>query len=536
MKPDFFKRRKKVLIIAPILIVVAIGALVLFNNFSSSRKVFANIGENSNVAKGNIKVEISGSGVIEPAERYDITALVNGNITDSPFEEGQQVKKGDILYKFDATEMEGNIQKAKNNILRLGLNDKSTQDSLSKTVVYAQASGVLANFNVKVNDTVGGSKLGEITDNSHRIALIPFNKAQIAKISIGEAAIVASEEYMSEIKGTVAKISNVSTAQKDGVILYDVEITILEADAMAKGTKVSASIGDMVSSDVGTIDAPESVSVSCESSGRVEKVYAANNDKVVKGQKLFELDKSAYLNTLSKSSLDNSDAKLSLETQQKQLEDYYIKSPISGIVLTKNNKAGDTINAGVGAEPLMVVVDLSKVKFDMKIDELDIAKIKIGQKVTVVADALPETTFIGKVTSIAGEGTGVNGVSSYIVQVSIDTPGLLKPGMNVSTKTIVAEKENVLLVPAAVVQKKDGKSFVLLPADSEGKQKVVYIQIGLNNKDYVEVTSGLKEGEAVALPTLAAEGTKNAGAGVMSGGPGGGRGDGGPAGMDAMPN
>lgn len=532
METDFFKRKKKVLIIAPILIVVVIGAFVFAGSFSSS-KVSANIKTDYNVAKGNIKVEISGSGVIQPIERYDITALVNGNITESPFEEGQQVKKDDILYRFDATEMEGNIQKAKNNISRLELGDKSTRDNLSKTVVYAEASGVLANFNVKVNDTVGGSKLGEIIDNSHRIARVPFNKTQIAQISIGQSAIVASEDYMSEIKGTVSKINSVSTAQENGVILYDVEILISDSDAMAKGTKVSATIGGMASSYNGAIDVPESFSISTELSGRVVKVYASNNDKVVKGQKLFELDKETYANTLSKSSLDMSDAKLSLEAQQKQLEDYYIKSPISGIVLKKNSKAGDTINAGLNAQPLMVIVDLSKVKFDMKIDELDIAKFKIGQKVSVVADALTETTFIGKVTSIAGEGTGLNGVSSYIVQVSIDEPGQLKPGMNVSAKTIVAEKENVLLVPASVVQKKDGKSFVLLPTDSKGNQKVADVQIGLNNKDYVEIISGLKEGDTIVLPTLAAEDSKTSGMGIMGGGAGPGGGGGG--GMSAIP-
>jgi HlyD family secretion protein len=534
MKTDFLKRKKKALIIIPILIVVVIGAVVLISGFGRSN-VTANKDTVYNVSKGNIKVEISGSGVIEPIERYDITALVNGNITDSPFEEGQQVKKGDILYRIDATEMEGNIQKAKNNISRLELNDKSTRESLSKTVVYAESTGVLTNFNVRVNDTVGGNKLGDIVDNSRYIARVPFNKAQIAKISIGEPAKVASEEYMTEINGTVSKISSLSTAQENGVIFYDVEILIPDTDTMAKGTKVSASIGNMVSSGKGTIDAPDPVSVSSELSGKVVKVYASNNDNVVKGQKLIELDNETYLNTLSKSSLDMSDAKLSLEAQQKQLEDYYIKSPISGIVLTKNSKAGDTINAGLNAQPLMVVVDFSKVKFNMKIDELDIAKIKIGQKVSVVADALPESAFIGKVTSIAGEGTGVNGVSSYDVQVTIDNPGMLKPGMNVSAKTIVAEKENVLLVPASVVQKKDGKSFVLIPADDNGNQKVTDVQIGLNNKNYVEITNGLKEGDAVIVPALASEDTQKAGVVGAGFGGGGGAGNGGGNSRSAFP-
>jgi HlyD family secretion protein len=520
MKMDFLKHKKKLLLVSSIVIVLAVAAVALSSNFraaggSKTTELTAK------ATKGNIKVEISGSGVIEPIERYDITALVNGNIVASPYEEGQQVKKGDILYKFDATEIQGNIQKNKNNIAKLELSDKSTRKDLSKTVIYAPESGVLSNFNVKVNDTINPGKVGEIINNNIRIARVPFSKSQLEHIKVGDAATVLSGEYMAEVSGTVSKISSISTSQKNGVILYDVEIITKNTDTIAKGSKVSARIGNIESPAEGTLENQDSINVNSELSGRAVKVYVSNNENVVKGQKLFELDNDSYLSSISRSSLDLSDARLTLESAEKQLEDYYIKSPINGIVLVKNNKAGDTINSGIGAQPLMVVADSSRVKFSMKIDELDISKIVIGQKVSVVADALPDTTFIGKVTSIAGEGTAANGVSSYTVEVTIDSPGNLKSGMNITAKTIVAEKENALLVPASAIQKKDGKSFVVLPADQNGKQKSVDVELGLNNKDYVEIISGLKEGEQIVLPAISSGDSKSSG-GMMGGGASGG--------------
>ena len=77
--------------------------------------------------------------------------------------------------------------------------------------------------------------------------------------------------------------------------------------------------------------------------------------------------------------------------------------------------------------------------------------------------------------------------------------------MNVTAKTVVAEKNNILKVPAEAVQKTDGKYYVTLPADSAGNKKTVEVTAGINNKDYIEVVSGVAEGEEIVLPAKAEE-------------------------------
>jgi len=499
------KSKKKLIIILSLLVIIVVGAVAAFMHFKAAKPAAAKVENITQVKKGSIKVEISGSGVIEPIESYDISSLVSGKIVSSPFEEGDKIKKDDILYKIESTELEGNIQKTMNSIARLDLSSKDTYDNINKTVLYAGADGRLTNFNVKQNDTITTAKLGDIIDDSISLAKVPFTEAQVDQIYIGQPATVYSAALMSSINGTVSKIDKYAAKKANGAVLYTVEISIAGNSSLAKDSEVTAEIGGFDSPEAGKIDVPDSTPVTSALAGRVKEVYISNNDYVTKGQKILELEGDTYSSSLNKGTFDRSDLEVTLKTQQKQLENYNIKSPLDGIVLEKNKKIDDTVNVGVStsALPLMVVADMSKMKFEMKIDELDINKISLGQSVNVTSDAVPDKTFNGKITSIAGKGTASNGVSTYLVEVTINEPGDLKPGMNVNAKTIVSEKNDILTVPASAIWKKDGKAFVSLPADENGKTKEVNVEIGINNKDSIEIVKGLNEGDKIVIPTVA---------------------------------
>jgi HlyD family secretion protein len=523
MLKGFFKKRKKLLIVILVIAIIAIPVTITVNNkLASDKAKKAATDITRKAVNGNIKVEISGDGVIAPFERYDINPLVKGKILLAPFEEGQKVKKGDLLYKIDATDLEATIQKSKNSIEKLQVTNQDNEKNLNRTIIYAEASGRLMNFNVKADEPVTTAKVGEILNDSYSIAKIPFNKEQIKQITVGQSASITSESLMFSIEGKVSKVYQNYTTEEDGAILYDVEIMIPAPNGFAKDSKVVATIGDMESPKSGKIQLPDTYSVTSALSGRVKKVYVSNNDYVQAGQKLFELDNDSYVTALNKGRLELDDAMISLKSYEKQLEDYNITAPIDGIIMTKNYKEGDTIYTGSSAVTLAVVSNMDKVKFSMKIDELDISKMKLGQAVAVSADALPNSKYVGEITSIAGEGTAANGVSNYLVQVTIKEPGELKSGMNVTAKTIVAEKSNVLIVPAGAVQKTEGKYYVTLPADSSGNKKTTEVTVGINNKDYIEIASGLVEGQEIVLPANAEESTKATN--KMNGGSGGQRG------------
>ena len=102
--------------------------------------------------------------------------------------------------------------------------------------------------------------------------------------------------------------------------------------------------------------------------------------------------------------LDIASCELALEQANKELEKYKIAAPIDGTILVKNAKIGDNVNANQTDKPLMVIADMSKMKFNIEVDELEIWNIELGQTVVITANALPGQTFSGEITNIAGEG------------------------------------------------------------------------------------------------------------------------------------
>ncbi len=92
--------------------------------------------------------------------------------------------------------------------------------------------------------------------------------------------------------------------------------------------------------------------------------------------------------------------KKNLEDAQEMLEDYSITSPISGTVIEKNFKVGDTIDATTSATVMAVVYDMSALEVELQVDELDISKIKVGQEVEITVDALDGAVFNGSVSRV----------------------------------------------------------------------------------------------------------------------------------------
>ena len=141
----------------------------------------------------------------------------------------------------------------------------------------------------------------------------------------------------------------------------------------------------------------------------------------------------------------------------------------------------------------------------MQVDELYIGRISVGQEVEITASAVEGQTFTGHVSRININGTTLNGVTSYPVTITIDEADGLYPGMNVNAKILVEHAENVLSVPVSAVQRGQHR-----PHPGEGAigkdgsinpDKLISrsVTLGQNNDDYIEVLSGLDEGDTVVV-------------------------------------
>ena len=479
MKSFISSKIFKIIVIVLIITGVGVGGYFAYNKFVAANAKPA-VKESTDVVKrGDIEVKISGTGTIQPYSRRDIVPLVKGQILEAPVEEGAQVKEGDLLYRIDDSDLSFNIEKSRNGIERKVMDKESIEENIRNLKIYASCDGLITDFNLKVGDEVGNNtKIAQIINDYQLKAKVPFIASQSQKIQVGQEAQLIVEEYMVYIDGKVSYVSNTSRAGENGSVVYDVEITINNPKSLTKGTKVTgivkSSSGDIVSPFLGTVENYAEETVTASSSGTVKYIpkEVTNGNAIKKGELLVELENDTYVNSLKKADLDLHDSQLSLNSDKKQLSDYNITSPIDGTVITKSYKVGDTVNGGSNSSTiLMVVADMSKMIFTIDVDELDIAKIKQGQKVDVTADALPKEKFEGEITSLPSEGKSSNGVTTYAVEVTIAAPGQLKPGMNVNAEIVVEKKENVLYLPIGAVTKMRDRAFVTVKADNTAKKE-----------------------------------------------------------------
>ena len=435
---------------------------------------------------GDIALSVTGSGTVAPYDRYEIVPLVTGEIIRCNYDVGDEVKEGDILYVFDHSEQDKQIESAQNAITRAKITNKKYLDAaeynktLAKYTVRAEGDGVISGFDLKADDEVSAkSTVGTIQDKATFKAVVPFNAAQCAKIKIGDTATVNLYPSMYSVTGKVTYKSNASSGFSSGAVVYDVEITVSNVNIALTDTSASAVVhtseGDVDSPKSGKLEYTDPVNIMPEVSGKITKIGTGikNGATVKKGDVLFEIDKSDFMEEKRLIEFEFADLKLNLENAYDKLDDYEIKAPISGTIITKNSKKGDTISGGDSVK-LMVVADMSAMKFTFQADETDVEKIKVGQTVQVTADAVSGKVFMGEVTAVATEGKSENGVSQYPIDVVVtdygqnDEDGCLRSGMNVTAQIIYEHAENELLVPVSAVTKLGDDSYVFV----KGKKAV----------------------------------------------------------------
>jgi multidrug efflux pump subunit AcrA (membrane-fusion protein) len=201
-----------------------------------------------------------------------------------------------------------------------------------------------------------------------------------------------------------------------------------------------------------------------------------------------------------------------------------ITAPADGKITTISVTDGERVTKGQVIAHLTDYEDLQTV---VQVDELDISKIKKKQTVSITVSAYPDTTFTGKVTDIAAEGTSANGTSTFDVTIHIDQPKNLKVGMSTEASILTESKENALYVPVDGVYTSNNKKYVVVTststeassASSTSQQKTV--KTGISTDDYVELTEGVTAGETIQLPALATSSSSNNQSGRMQGGMGG---------------
>lgn len=509
---------KKKKIIAIVVIIVIIAAAVKSCGLGEKTAENTSTYTFDTAVKTSIVESLSGTGTLEPADKYTVTTLLKGDILTDSFEEGDIVEADQVLYQIDSSDMQTTIERAEISAKSAQRSYETAVKDLDNLNVKTKVGGVVTDVLVEVGDQVSaGQEIAKVRDSATMTIELPFPADEADTFYIGQSAQVILYGSFETLSGKVESISGASEVKAGNKIVKNVTISVENPGAISEEQIATAEVGTSGSTQSGKFKYNENRSVNAEVSGEVVAIVNDEGSEVSSGSTIIRLESDNVTNSVQSASDSVKDAQLSLENQYETLEDYTIKSPIKGTVIGKKKKAGDTIDSNA---ELCTIYDLSYLKMVMNIDELDISKVKVGQEVTVTADAVQGQTFKGKVTKINMAGTTTNGVTTYPVEVQIeDTEGLL-PGMNVSTEIIVNQVEDVVAIPVGAVVRGDkvlvktGNTSTDDPTVPAGYE-YVNVETGISNDQYVEIKSGINEGDEIAYIFSASANMD------MYGGPGG---------------
>lgn len=547
------KKSRKIVWIIALFVLAAAGAVVAPKIMAKSKKAGAGAQSQRTavVTKGSITSELSSSGTISPKDTYEITSLVEGEIISADFEEGDQVEQGQILYQIDVSSMESDLKSANNSLERAKTNYQIAVEDYQEAVekysgntYKSTRSGFITKLNIQEGDKVGSDKeIASIYNDQTMKLKVPFLSPEAVMIPVGSQGIITLTDTQEQLAGVVTSVSNMDETLTGGRLVRYVTVEVANPGGLSSDYSATLAVGDFLSAAEGSFEPVLDTTLKCDlsSSVEVEALLIHEGDYVAVGTPIFRMAaKDAekvirnYKDTMDKAEETLESAQSKADSTQDSYEDYTITAPISGQVITKTSKVGDNISRNSGNSTVMAVIyDLSEVTFEMSVDELDVQKVKVGQKVEITADAIENKTFTGKVTNVSLQSSYSNGVTNYPVTVTLDEVGDLLPGMNVDGRIVLDEASDVLLIPVDALMR-GNRVYVKDETVTEAQGsvpagfKAVEVETGLVNDDYVEVVSGLIEGDTVYV----SESSTGTGTFTMPGMQGGGMPQGGgPGGM-----
>ncbi len=330
----------------------------------------------------------------------------------------------------------------------------------------------------------------------------------------------------------------------------------------------SATVGDIneTVTATGTLESVTQVDVGTQVTGKVTKLLADYNTIVKKGELIAEIEKTLLESEVEGANATMESARETYEYTKKNYErdkalhdkqlisdyDYEtsrnayrvaeqsykkaqadrvkaaenlgyaeIYAPIDGIVISREVEIGQTVVANMEVANIYTIADLGNMQVIGDVDEADIGQVKVGQNVTFTVDAYPDDVFKGKVTQVRLNPTTESNVVTYEVVVSADnSERKLIPGLTANLTIYTAEAHNVVTVSAKALKfmPKDMPDETLpkkaadAPANAKNIVWVVRdnqlypteVTIGANNGINVEIKSGLKKGDKIALDYSAA--------------------------------
>ena len=301
---------------------------------------------------------------------------------------------------------------------------------------------------------VAGAILGWTMLRDNKNGVPKYRLEKLAKGDI-EAVVTTSGtvnpitkvEVGSQVSGKIAKLYvDYNSQVKEGQILGELDLLQFESRVKQNEANYSSSKASLDKAKV--------------TLANLQRQYERSLSLFEKDLISFEEKDTAEANYLgAKTDLQSAEARLqqaASQLDQSKLDLSYaiIRSPIDGVVISRNMNVGQTVQASFTAPKIFEIAnDLSKMQVECDVDEADVGKVKEGQNVRFTVDAFPETNFNGTVKQVRFSPTVTQNVVTYTTIVDAENPELkLRPGMTATVSIITGEARGVLRVPNAALR------------------------------------------------------------------------------------
>ncbi len=506
-------------------IIVLAGGFYLYSKFFSSTTTTQYV--LATVEKGTLVASVSGSGQVSVSDQVDIKPKVSGDVVYVGVKEGQEVAAGTLLVQLNAQDAQKTVRDAQINLdsAKLSL-QKLQQSSADPNKIHEDSFNSISNAFLDLPTIMSGAEIiinGSTLNNTQSNQ--GFYKDFVYNSDKDQAALfvlAASNDFAaarSQYDNTLTLYKNTNRYADSTTTLNLLDKTTETVKAIAQALKSEQSLLDYL---------VDYISKHSEKSLPTLVNTYRNNLQTYIGQINSHLsDLISIQSTVKNTPLDVLSQEISVEQRenalldaQEKLADYYIRAPFSGVVADVAVKNGDSASSGTAVATIITKKKIAEISFN----EVDIAKMKIGQKATLTFDAVSDLTITGEVIQVDAIGTVSQGVVTYGVKIAFDAQDdRVKSGMSTSAAVITDTKQDVLLVPNAAVKARGSVSYVQMPDSAEnltldnsgGNQGVVLkftaleqpVGVGLSNDSTTEITSGLKEGDLVIVRTVSSTAT-----------------------------
>lgn len=564
-----FTRRRIVIVL---LAIAAVGGTIMY--MRSGKDVAGTRYVTGTVERGTLVVSVSGSGSVEVSDQTDVKPSVSGDVVTVHVAKDDEVTKGQLLVSLNArdavravSDAELALENAQQDLedLRAGADAqallsaqnalaqaerdrdkaKKTYDNIEKDTddaiveLYDGGYSDVSSGFLKLSDymadlqDVMGSNGNDENVSSYKLILGADSTLISTFTTDYDAADAAYSDTFDEFRGvyrsdpqdeiyalvehTLAATEEVAQALESVRHMYDaVSVTSYDQYGIAKTIdamrpKVESDLTAAFSLTSTLQKRLDDIDAAVE--GRPDDIADAKiayDSAVEKAEdkRIALEDLQAGADPLDIKSQENTVAQraASLADAKDALADHYIRAPFAGVIADVGVERGDSVSSGTVLVSLLSRQQIAQ----LSLNEVDIAKVAMGQSATLTFDAVPDLVLTGKVTDIASTASSSQGVVSYDVTITFDTANeQIKPGMTVTAAIVSDVRQNVLMVPSSAVKYRGSQAYVeTLSPDAATDGSVTPdqkdVSVGVSNDTMTEIVSGLNEGDTIVRQTVTA--------------------------------